>query len=112
MGRVLGPRGLMPNPKTGTVTDDVAKAVEEFKGGMVEYRLDKSANVHVAIGKASFTEEALVANLVALTEELARVRPASAKGTYIKKVTVSSTMGPGVKVDPGSLGVEPSGEPD
>ena len=112
LGRVLGPRGLMPNPKTGTVTDDVAKAVEEFKGGMVEYRLDKAANVHVAIGKASFTEEALVANLVALTEELARVRPASAKGIYIKKVTVSSTMGPGIKVDLGSLGAEPSAEAD
>ena len=100
LGRVLGPRGLMPNPKTGTVTPDAAKAVGEFKGGTVEYRTDRYGNVHVAIGKASFEPEALRANLATLIEEINRVRPASTKGRYIKKVTLSSTMGPGVKVDP------------
>ncbi len=103
LGRVLGPRGLMPNPKTGTVTPDAAKAVGEFKGGTVEYRTDRYGNVHVAIGKASFEADALIANMATLVEELNRVRPASSKGRYIKKVTVSSTMGPGVKVDPGRL---------
>jgi len=103
LGRVLGPRGLMPNPKTGTVTPDVAKAIGEFKGGMVEYRTDRFANVHVPIGKASFTEEALLANLRALVTELERARPASAKGNYMRKVVVSTTMGPGVRVDPGQI---------
>ena len=103
LGRVLGPRGLMPNPKTGTVTPDVAKAIEEFKGGMVEYRTDRFANVHVPIGKASFDEAALLANLRALVTELERVRPASAKGHYMKKVVLSTTMGPGVRVDPGRI---------
>ena len=99
LGRVLGPRGLMPNPKTGTVTVDVAKAVGEFKGGRVEYRTDKFANVQVAIGKASFDQAALVANFNAVIDELVKVKPASSKGRYIKKVTMATTMGPGVRVD-------------
>jgi large subunit ribosomal protein L1 len=103
LGRVLGPRGLMPNPKTGTVTPDTAKAVGEFKGGTVEYRTDRYGNVHVSIGKASFDAEAIKANFNTLVEELNRVRPASTKGRYVKKITLSSTMGPGVKVDPGRL---------
>lgn len=103
LGRALGPRGLMPNPKTGTVTPDVAKAIEEFKGGMVEYRTDRFANVHVPIGKASFDEAALLTNLRALVTELERVRPASAKGHYMKKVVLSTTMGPGVRVDPNQI---------
>ena len=100
LGRVLGPRGLMPNPKTGTVTDDVAAAVEAFKGGKVEYRTDRNGNVHVPIGKASFTEEALADNYFAVAEELTRAKPASAKGRYVRKVSLASTMGPGVHVDP------------
>ncbi|MEM7325286.1 MAG: 50S ribosomal protein L1 [Actinomycetota bacterium] len=100
LGRVLGPRGLMPNPKTGTVTPDPAKAVGEFKGGTVEYRTDRYGNVHVSVGKASFDAEGLTANLATLMEEINRAKPASAKGRYIKKLTLSSTMGPGVKVDP------------
>jgi large subunit ribosomal protein L1 len=100
LGRVLGPRGLMPNPKTGTVTTDVAKAVEEFKGGTVEYRTDRYGNIHVAIGKASFSTADLLRNFHALVDELNRVKPASAKGRYLRKVTLASTMGPGVKVDP------------
>jgi large subunit ribosomal protein L1 len=103
LGRVLGPRGLMPNPKTGTVTTDVAKAVTEFKGGTVEYRTDRYGNIHVAIGKTSFDPVALQINLATLVDELNRAKPASAKGRYIKKVTLSSTMGPGVKVDPARL---------
>jgi large subunit ribosomal protein L1 len=99
LGRVLGPRGLMPNPKTGTVTDDVGRAVEEFKGGKVEYRTDKIGNVHVPVGKASFDLDALRRNFDAVAEELVRVKPAGAKGRYVRKVVVSSTMGPGVKVD-------------
>jgi large subunit ribosomal protein L1 len=100
LGRVLGPRGLMPNPKTGTVTDDVAAAVEAFKGGKVEYRTDRNGNVHVPIGKASFTEDALADNYFAVAEELSRAKPASAKGRYVRKVSLASTMGPGVHVDP------------
>ena len=100
LGRALGPRGLMPNPKTGTVTTDVAKAVAEFKGGKVEYRTDRHGNVHVPIGKASFTEEALVDNFFAVAEELVRAKPAAAKGRYVRKVSLASTMGPGVHVDP------------
>ena len=103
LGRVLGPRGLMPNPKTGTVTSNVAKAVEEFKGGMVEYRTDKFGNVQVAIGKASFDEASLLANFETVIEELQRVKPSSSKVKYIKKVVVSSTMGPGVKIDENNL---------
>ena len=100
LGRVLGPRGLMPNPKTGTVTMDVAKAVQDFKGGMVEYRTDKVGNIHLRVGKASFTKEQLVENIYAVVDELFRAKPASAKGRYLLSVTLSSTMGPGVKVDP------------
>jgi large subunit ribosomal protein L1 len=100
LGRALGPRGLMPNPKTGTVTPDVGKAVSEFKAGKVEYRTDKFGNVHVPLGKASFDNRALVANFGAVLDEINRAKPASAKGRYIKSISVSSTMGPGVKVDP------------
>ncbi len=99
LGRSLGPRGLMPNPKTGTVTPDVAKAVSEFKGGKVEYRTDRYGNVQVTVGKASFTPEQLSENFYAVIEEIQRAKPASAKGRYIQKLTVSATMGPGVKVD-------------
>jgi large subunit ribosomal protein L1 len=100
LGRVLGPRGLMPNPKTGTVTTDVGKAVAEFKGGRVEYRTDKVGNVQVRVGKASFTKEQLIQNVHAVIEELMRVKPAAAKGRYLRGVTLSSTMGPGVRIDP------------
>ena len=99
LGRVLGPRGLMPNPKTGTVTQDVGRAVAEFKGGKVEYRTDRYGNVHVPLGKVSFTPEALDANFRAVLDELQRAKPASSKGRYLRKITVSSTQGPGVKVD-------------
>ena len=102
IGRVLGPRGLMPNPKTGTVTQDVGKAVGEFKGGKVEYRTDRYGNVQVPVGKASFELSALEANFAAVMEQLMRARPASAKGKYVKKVSVSSTMGPSVRVDSSS----------
>ncbi len=100
LGRVLGPRGLMPNPKTGTVTMDVAKAVQDFKGGMVEYRTDKVGNIHLRVGKASFSAADLVKNVHAVIDELFRAKPASAKGRYLLSVTLSSTMGPGVKIDP------------
>jgi large subunit ribosomal protein L1 len=100
LGRVLGPRGLMPNPKTGTVTTDVGRAVTEFKGGRVEYRTDRVGNVHVPIGKVSFERQALLDNYRAVIDELLRVKPAAAKGRYIRSVTLSSTMGPGVHVDP------------
>ena len=103
IARVLGPRGLMPNPKTGTVTQDVGRAVTEFKGGKVEYRTDRYGNVHVPLGKASFGPEALEANFRAVLDELQRAKPAAAKGRYIRKITVSSTMGPGVKVDTNRL---------
>jgi large subunit ribosomal protein L1 len=99
LGRVLGPRGLMPNPKTGTVTTDVAKAVTEFKGGRVEYRTDKIGNVQLRVGKVSFSRDDLVRNVQAVLDELMRAKPASAKGRYLLSVTVSSTMGPGVKID-------------
>jgi large subunit ribosomal protein L1 len=100
LGRVLGPRGLMPNPKTGTVTTDVAKAVVEFKGGRVEYRTDKVGNVHVRVGKASFSQAQLLANVKAVIDELARAKPASSKGRYFMAVAISSTMGPSVHIDP------------
>ena len=100
LGRVLGPRGLMPNPKTGTVTMDVAKAVSEFKGGRVEYRTDKVGNVQLRVGKVSFSAADLAKNINAVLDELLRVKPASAKGRYVLSVTISSTMGPGVKIDP------------
>jgi len=101
LGRVLGPRGLMPNPKTGTVTPDIAKAVSDFKAGKVEYRTDRHGNVHIPLGKVSFDAEALTVNFGAVFDELMRVRPASAKGRYLRGVSVSSTMGPGVRVESG-----------
>src|SRR5213082_2476288 len=100
LGRVLGPRGLMPNPKTGTVTPDVAKAVTDIKGGKIEFRVDRHANLHFIIGKASFSETQLAENYAAALEEVLRLKPSSSKGKYLKKVTVSTTMGPGVPVDP------------
>jgi large subunit ribosomal protein L1 len=100
LGRILGPRGKMPNPKTGTVTMDVAKAVQEAKAGKLEYRTDRGANVHVAIGKKSFDEKQLVENYAALIEEILRAKPSAAKGRYIKTVTLTSTIGPGIHVDP------------
>jgi large subunit ribosomal protein L1 len=103
LGRVLGPRGLMPNPKTGTVTQDVGRAVSEFKGGKVEYRTDRYGNVHVPLGKVSFTEQALDANLRAVIDELQRAKPAAAKGRYLRKMTVSATQGPGIRIDTNRL---------
>ena len=100
LGRVLGPRSLMPNPKTGTVTPDVAKAVEEFKGGKVEFRTDKFANVHVPVGKVEFTSDDLAANIRSVFEELHRLKPAGAKGQYVRKASISTTMGPSIKIDP------------
>jgi large subunit ribosomal protein L1 len=100
LGRILGPRGLMPNPKTGTVTDDVERAVTEFKGGRVEYRTDKVGNIHLGIGKASFERKRLLENLQAVMDEIYRAKPASAKGRYVRAVTLATTMGPGVHVDP------------
>jgi large subunit ribosomal protein L1 len=100
LGRILGPRGLMPNPKTGTVTMDVAKAVRDAKAGKLEYRTDRGANVHVAIGKKSFDERQLVENYAALVDEIVRAKPSAAKGRYIRGITLTSTMGPGIKVDP------------
>jgi large subunit ribosomal protein L1 len=100
LGRILGPRGLMPNPKTGTVTMDVAKAVRDAKAGKLEYRTDRGANVHVSIGKKSFDERQLVENYAALVEEISRAKPAAAKGRYIRQITLTSTMGPGIHVDP------------
>ena len=99
LGRILGPRGLMPNPKSGTVTMDVGLAVKEIKAGKIEYRVDKTGNLHAPIGKVSFTKEQLAENLQAFMESVVRAKPAASKGTYIKQVSVSSTMGPGVKVD-------------
>jgi large subunit ribosomal protein L1 len=100
LGRILGPRGLMPNPKTGTVTFDVAKAVSDAKAGKLEYRTDRGANVHVAIGKKSFGERQLVENYAAVVDEIVRAKPAAAKGRYIRQITLTSTMGPGIHVDP------------
>jgi large subunit ribosomal protein L1 len=100
LGRVLGPRGLMPNPKTGTVTFDVGKAVQDAKAGKLEYRTDRGGNVHLPIGKRSFGEQALLENYAALVEEIVRAKPSAAKGRYIKQITLSTTMGPGIHVDP------------
>src|SRR6266403_4272753 len=100
LGRVLGPRGLMPNPKTGTVTFEVGKAVREAKAGKLEYRTDRGANVHLSIGKKSFDERALVENYAAVVDEIIRAKPSAAKGRYIRQVTITSTMGPGIHVDP------------
>jgi len=100
LGKVLGPRGLMPNPKTGTVTMDVAKAVEEIKGGKIEFRVDKHSNLHFIIGKSSFSETQLVQNYAAAIDEVMRLKPTAAKGRYLKKATITTTMGPGIPVDP------------
>jgi large subunit ribosomal protein L1 len=100
LGRILGPRGLMPNPKTGTVTPNVGKAVTEIKGGKIEFRVDRHANLHLVIGKASFTDQQLVENYAAALDEILRVKPSAAKGRYLKKITFTTTMGPGVPVDP------------
>jgi large subunit ribosomal protein L1 len=100
IARILGPRGLMPNPKTGTVTMDVAKAVNEIKGGKITFRVDKHSNLHLIIGKASFPQEKLVDNYAAALDEVLRAKPSAAKGKYLKKVTIATTMGPGVPVDP------------
>ncbi len=107
LGKVLGPRGLMPNPKAGTVVpgEDLARVIKELKAGRVEFRVDKTANLHVPIGKASFAAEALTENMAALMEAVKKSRPASAKGTFIRKITVAATMGPGVKVDPNAAQV-------
>jgi large subunit ribosomal protein L1 len=102
LGRTLGPRGLMPNPKTGTVTPDIGKAVAEFRAGKVEYRTDRHGNVHVPLGKASFDASALAANYQVVLDEILRAKPAASKGRYVKAVTASSTMGPGVRIDPAS----------
>ena len=103
LGRILGPKGLMPNPKTGTVTMDVEKAVKEIKAGKVEYRADKAGNVHVPIGKVSFDADKLKENLETIYNTILRAKPAAAKGTYIRNITISSTMGPGIKIDPATL---------
>jgi len=100
LGRILGPRGLMPTPKAGTVTFDIGKAVEEIKAGKIEFRVDKTGNIHAPIGKVSFTEEQLRENLQSFMDQIVRARPASSKGQYVRSVTVSSTMGPGVSIDP------------
>src|SRR5580765_1078220 len=100
LGRVLGPRGLMPNPKTGTVTADVAKAVSDIKGGKIEFRVDRHANLHFVIGKASFPENQLVENYAAALDEVLRLKPSASKGRYVKKIVVTTTMGPGIPVDP------------
>ena len=104
LGKILGPRNLMPNPKVGTVTPNVAQAVKDAKGGAVEFRVEKAGIAHGGIGKASFTQEALEANVKAYVDALQRARPSGAKGTYVKRISLSSTMGPGFKVDPASLG--------
>jgi len=103
LGKVLGPRGLMPNPRVGTVTPNITQAVKDAKGGSIEFRVEKEGIVHAGIGKASFTEEALHANVKALMDALQRAKPSGAKGTYVKKISISSTMGPGFKIEPGSL---------
>jgi len=106
LGKVLGPRGLMPNPKTGTVTLDVAKAVQEIKAGKVEFRVDKAGVVHAPVGRISFASENLIANAHALMESIMKAKPSAAKGRYLKSVTMSSTMGPGVLIDAASLDLQ------
>jgi large subunit ribosomal protein L1 len=102
-GRVLGPRGLMPNPKAGTVTEDIAKAVGDIKAGKLEYRVDRQANLHLIIGKRSFDERNLIENYLAVVDEILRAKPASAKGRYVRSVTISTTMGPGIRIDPSRI---------
>ncbi|HET6770128.1 MAG TPA: 50S ribosomal protein L1 [Actinomycetota bacterium] len=102
-GRVLGPRGLMPNPKAGTVSEDIGKAVADIKGGKLEYRVDRQGNVHLLMGKRSFDEQALMENFLAIMDEIIRAKPAASKGRYVRSVTVSSTMGPGIRIDPAKL---------
>jgi large subunit ribosomal protein L1 len=102
-GRVLGPRGLMPNPKAGTVTEDIGKAVTEIKAGKLEYRVDRQANLHLVIGKRSFDERALTENYLAVVDEILRAKPAAAKGRYVRSVTISTTMGPGIRIDPSRI---------
>jgi large subunit ribosomal protein L1 len=102
-GRVLGPRGLMPNPKTGTVTNDIGKAVQEIKGGKVEYKTDRTGNVHMIVGKKSFSEQQLLENYLSVVDEILRARPSAAKGKYIKTLTISTTMGPGIAIDAGRI---------
>jgi len=114
LGRILGPRSLMPNPKTGTVTMDVGKAVTDIKGGKIEFRVDKNSNLHLIIGKTSFPDRALVENYAAALDEVIRLKPAAAKGRYVKKVAITTTMGPGIQVDPGltrGLTAEFEGQP-
>jgi large subunit ribosomal protein L1 len=103
LGKILGPRGMMPNPKVGTVTNDVTQAVKDAKGGAVEFRVEKAGIIHAGVGKASFTEEALLENIRALADAVSRAKPSGAKGTYLKRIAVASTQGPGVRVDPASL---------
>ena len=103
LGKILGPRGMMPNPKVGTVTNDVAQAVRDAKGGAVEFRVEKAGIVHAGVGKASFTEDALLQNIRAFADAVSRAKPSGAKGTYLKRIAVTSTQGPGVRVDPASL---------
>ena len=103
LGRILGPKGLMPNPKTGTVTTDIAKAVSEIKAGKVEYRVDKAGNIHVPVGKVSFDANKLVENVKTLHDTMLRIKPATVKGVYMKNITLTSTMGPGIKVDPNQI---------
>ncbi|HWO71594.1 MAG TPA: 50S ribosomal protein L1 [Actinomycetota bacterium] len=111
-GRILGPRGLMPNPKTGTVTNDIAKTVRDIKAGKIDYRVDRTGNVHVVIGKRSFDERRLLENYLAVVEELLRAKPAAAKGRYIKSAAISATMTPGIRIDPNRIKeVEPAAVP-
>ena len=104
LGKVLGPRGLMPNPKVGTVTNDLGPAIKAAKGGAVEFRVEKAGLIHAGVGKASFTEDALVANIRAFADAVMKAKPSGAKGTYVQRIAVTSTMGPGIKIEPGSLG--------
>ena len=108
LGKILGPRGLMPNPKVGTVTQDVAQAVQDAKGGQVEFRVEKAGLVHAGIGKASFSETQILENLTAFVDAIVRAKPSGAKGIYLRKIAVSSTMGPGVKIDPSSIAAVPT----